>query len=407
MGFEEKHTKQFLMQMSAVACLAVMMTLLMLRGWEAGARRMLFEHDAAVVSFLLDHGISRQTAAEAVLSDGTLAEGEELLHKIGISAETDIRFMPAIYEVCAAQRRMVSLGGVLLLLLLFTCIFRYLGKTDRIYRDAAVVVERYMDNDFSLRLPELDGGALYRLFSRVNFMAAMLKTKQEAENRAKEFLKTSVADISHQLKTPIAALSLYQEIIRNEPDQIRTVVDFTKKSEAALSRMEGLVKSLLRITRLDAGSVVFSPKVYDAEELVRQAVEELADRAKREEKEIILSGDNTAKVFCDMEWSREGLGNVVKNALDHTGRGDKIIITWEQTPLMTRFTVADTGEGIAPEDIHHIFKRFYRSRKEQSAGVGLGLSVAKAIMEGQGGTIGVQSGTERGTKFMLSFLTKS
>ena len=108
-----------------------------------------------------------------------------------------------------------------------------------------------------------------------------------------------------------------------------------------------------------------------------------------------------------MEWSREGLGNVVKNALDHTGRGDKIIITWEQTPLMTRFTVADTGEGIAPEDIHHIFKRFYRSRKEQSAGVGLGLSVAKAIMEGQGGTIGVQSGTERGTKFMLSFLTKS
>ena len=72
MGFEEKHTKQFLMQMSAVACLAVMMTLLMLRGWEAGARRMLFEHDAAVVSFLLDQGISRQTAAEAVLSDGCL-----------------------------------------------------------------------------------------------------------------------------------------------------------------------------------------------------------------------------------------------------------------------------------------------------------------------------------------------
>ncbi len=75
MGFEEKHTRQFLVQMSAVACLAVMMTLLMLRGWEAGARRMLFEHDAAVVSFLLEHGISRQTAAEAVLSDGTLAEG--------------------------------------------------------------------------------------------------------------------------------------------------------------------------------------------------------------------------------------------------------------------------------------------------------------------------------------------
>ncbi len=403
MVFRERHTQIFLWQMAGIMCLAAVMMVLLIRGQEIRVRDMLYEHDAAVVSFLLDQGVPRETAARAVLSEEQHAAGEELLHRIGISEETDIRLVPVIREVCAVEKIVVSLAGTLFFILLFSAVFCYLRKTDRIYREAAAVVESYADNDFSRRLPEVYGGTLYWLFSRVNFMASELKAGKEAENRIKEFLKTTVSDISHQLKTPLAALSMYQEIILGEPERVETVIEFTQKAGAALARMEGLVSALLRITRLDAGNVVFSGKLFDASELAWQAVEGLMVRAGKEGKEIILSGDDRAKVFCDLEWSREALGNVVKNALDHTKKGERITLAWEQTPLMTRFTVTDNGEGIGAEDIHHIFKRFYRSRNAESAGAGLGLPLAKSILEEQGGTIGVESVSGEGAKFTLSF----
>lgn len=288
--------------------------------------------------------------------------------------------------------------------MIFASVFRYLKKRDNLYRTAIGIVENYTENDFSVKLPELYEGTLYQLFSRINFMAAMLKTKQEAENKVKEFLKNTVSDISHQLKTPLAALSMYQEIMMQEADQTDTVIAFAQKSETALARMEGLIKTLLKITRLDAGNVSFSKKLFDASELVMQAVEELEYRAEKEKKKMILSGEKGVRVWCDLEWSREALGNVVKNALDHTEEGDLITITWEQTPLMTRFTVKDSGEGISEEDIHHIFKRFYRSKSGgNSQGIGLGLSLAGSVIEEQGGTISVQSEKGNGTVFVLSF----
>ncbi len=220
----------------------------------------------------------------------------------------------------------------------------------------------------------------------------------------KEFLKTTVSDISHQLKTPLAALSLYQEIILNEPGEAETVALFAEKSQLALARIEGLVQTLLKITRLDAGAVIFFKKDFDAKELVLEAAEELKIRAEKEGKKLLLSGDGSARVYCDPDWSREALGNLIKNALDHTEEGDRIRITWEQTPLMTRFIVTDTGEGIEKEDLHHIFKRFYRCENSRSRqGIGLGLSLVKSIVDGQGGTVSVQSEPGRETTFTLAF----
>lgn len=404
MFWKEKHTRVFLMEILCLTCLTMIAGLVLARVQESRMRHMLFDHDAAIASSLLEQGVSKQAVAKAVLDTEISTAGKNLLYQIGISENTDIRLMPVLHEFCAAERMMVSLGGAIFFALLFWSIYHYLQKRDRIYQDAIIVVEKYADNDFSLRLPELYNGTLYQLFSHINFMAGVLKTRQETENKVKEFLKTTVSDISHQLKTPLAALSMYQEIILNEPDHAKTVSAFAKKSETALARMEGLIQSLLKITRLDAGNIIFTKKISEASELALQAVEELTDRAKKEKKELVLSGDKGVKVDCDMEWSREALGNIVKNALDHTKEYDRIVISWGQTPLMTRFTVTDTGEGIAKEDIHHIFKRFYKSKNiRNEQGVGLGLPLTKAIVEGQGGTISVQSEKGKGTEFILSF----
>lgn len=112
-------------------------------------------------------------------------------------------------------------------------------------------------------------------------------------------------------------------------------------------------------------------------------------------------------IICDMDWTSEAIGNLVKNALDHTEPGRTIHITWEKSPTMLRIFVSDNGNGIAPEDIHHIFKRFYRSKHSlDTPGIGLGLPLAKSIIEGQGGLISVQSDLNKGTTFTISFLTK-
>ena len=129
-----------------------------------------------------------------------------------------------------------------------------------------------------------------------------------------------------------------------------------------------------------------------------------AYRAKQEQKEIVLSGADDISLFCDRDWLSEAIGNIVKNALDHTEKGDTIHIKWKALPSAVQITVKDNGCGIHPEDLHHIFKRFYRSRfSKDTQGIGLGLPLAKAIIEAHGGLIEVESELGIGTSFIMNF----
>ena len=227
------------------------------------------------------------------------------------------------------------------------------------------------------------------------------------KRQAKEFLKDTISDISHQLKTPLAALAMYQEIVENEPDNAETVRQFVAKMGISLKRMEQLILSMLKITRLDTGNIVFEKNKCRVSELISHSINELTTRAKNENKEIQIEGDDEQQLICDMEWTGEAIGNIVKNALDHTQAGGIVRITWDSTPAMFRIFISDNGNGIAPEDIHHIFKRFYRSKHSlDTQGIGLGLPLAKSIIKGQGGIISVQSEVGNGTTFTLSFLTE-
>ena len=265
-----------------------------------------------------------------------------------------------------------------------------------------------INNDYSCHLPQDSEGDLFHLFASVEQLATMLKAKSETEHKTKEFLKSTISDISHQLKTPLAALMMYQEIIEAEPDNTETVKKFSQKTGTALKRIEQLILSMLKIARLDTGNILFDKRTCLIQELVKNAISELTIRATQEKKQIIVNGTSNQVIMCDMDWTSEAIGNLVKNALDHTEIGGIVKITWESTPTMIRILVSDNGSGIAPEDIHHIFKRFYRSKYSlNTPGIGLGLPLAKSIIEGQEGLISVQSVLHEGTTFSVSFLTKS
>lgn len=225
------------------------------------------------------------------------------------------------------------------------------------------------------------------------------------EHKAKIFLQNMVSNISHQLKTPLAALSMYMEIIMEEPENEEVVKDFTRKSIQSLERMKQLIRSLLTMARLDTGAIVFEKRQCLVSEIVEQAVNDLMERARYEGKEIRMEGQPKECLLCDPEWTIEAVGNLVKNGLDHTKAGGVIRIGGGQSLAVFRLSVADDGCGIAKEDIHHIFKQFYRSSTSSDRqGAGLGLSLAKSIVEGQGGNLSVESSPGEGSIFRMNFM---
>lgn len=269
---------------------------------------------------------------------------------------------------------------------------------------AVSAINAYLGGDVNARIECDEEGELYRLFHTVNAMAAVLNAHADNEKREKEFLKNTISDISHQLKTPLAALSIYNGLLKEEAEELPSIREFADLSEQELDRIETLVQNLLKITRLDAGSIVIEKEEENIAELMRDIELHFAYRARQKNKEIMLSGPEEASLLCDRDWLTEAIDNLVKNALDHTESGDFVRIEWTLRPYAVQICVRDNGSGIHPEDLHHIFKRFYRSRfSKDQQGIGLGLPLAKAIVEAHGGTITVDSEWGRGTAFTLNF----
>lgn len=283
--------------------------------------------------------------------------------------------------------------------------FWYFSRQNKIMENAVSQINSYLAGDVNARIECDNEGELYRLFHSVNSLAAILNAHAANELREKEFLKNTISDISHQLKTPLAALNIYNGLLQDEAEELPAVKEFAALSEQELDRIETLVQNLLKITKLDAGSIVLEKDMENVADMMRDVELHFLYRAKQEQKEIILSGADKIPLFCDRDWLIEAIDNIVKNALDHTEKGDAVHIEWNALSSAIQITVKDNGCGIHPEDLHHIFKRFYRSRfSKDKQGIGLGLSLSKAIIEAHNGTIEVDSELGMGTTFTINFL---
>lgn len=270
---------------------------------------------------------------------------------------------------------------------------------------AVAQINAYLAGDVNARIECDNEGELYRLFHSVNSLAAVLNAHADNELREKEFLKNTISDISHQLKTPLAALNIYNGLLQDESEASPTVKEFATLSEQELDRIETLVQNLLKITKLDAGSIVIEKTKENVADMMRDIELHFAYRARQEQKKIVLSGSDNVLLLCDRDWLIEAIDNIVKNALDHTEKGDTVRIEWKTVSSSVQIAVKDNGCGIHSEDLHHIFKRFYRSRfSKDKQGIGLGLPLAKAIVEAHNGTIEVDSELSRGTTFTMNFL---
>lgn len=401
----ERQTRRFYVFL-VTACIAQICLLGVCGIFQAqDIRRILVDRELAAASYLLAADVSPEVVAAAWNHREVTEEGVELLNKIGHTKQT--------YSYLLLLTEQTYLPLILILLcvgLVFAAVIligaaRFFRHREQVYEDAGKVIARYAQNQFAMHLPAGETGTIYQLFGSIEQLAQSLQAKSEMEYKAKIFLRDMISNISHQIKTPIAALSMYMEIIMEESGNEDVVKEFSRKSAQSLERIEHLVQSLLKMARLNTGNIVFEKQKCFASEIVEQAVYDLLERARREGKRILTEGEPQEALFCDSEWTKEAVGNLVKNALDHTEEGGVIRISWKQSPAVFHFNVEDNGCGIASEDIHHIFKQFYRSRTSSDRqGAGLGLSLAKGIVEGQGGSISVESRPGEGSIFKINFL---
>ncbi len=399
----EKETRKFYLFLAAVCTLQIcflgFFSILEIQN----IRQILVNKELTAASCLLENGVPPVLAAQALNAEKVTKEGIKLLKEIGHTGDAQW-YLLLVAEQYIFPVILRLLLGVLPAAAILAGAGLFFNKRNHLYENVEKTITRYAENQFGNHLPTGETGAIYQLFGSIEQLAMSLQAKNEMEYKAKVFLKNMISNISHQLKTPLAALEMYMEIILGEPCNEETVRNFSWKSMQSLERMEQLIQALLKMARLETGNIVFEKRPCYASELAAQAVGDLQQRAKQEGKEILMEGDPGEILVCDQEWTREAVANLVKNALDHTDRGGIVRVSWKRSLAVFCLTVQDNGCGIAPEDIHHIFKQFYRSRKSSDQqGAGLGLSLAKSIVEGQGGSLAVESRVGAGSVFWINF----
>lgn len=298
----------------------------------------------------------------------------------------------------------IGISALFMGVLIMAACYGYFKEQDEILEHAADQIREYISGSKDARIECQEEGELYRMFHEVNSLAAILNAHIEKEGREKEFLRNTISDISHQLKTPLAALNIYNGILQGEAEDLPTVREFAGLSEQELERIETLIQNLLKISKFDAGTIVMEKKRENVSEMMERVRKRFDFRAVQEGKKIVLAGDESSDFVCDCSWLSEAIANIVKNALDHTEEGESVRIEWKTSASLLQIAVEDNGSGIHPEDLYFIFKRFYRSRySKDTQGIGLGLPLAKSIIEAHGGSISVDSELGIGTTFYIYF----
>ena len=260
--------------------------------------------------------------------------------------------------------------------------------------------------DYTLDIRDNREGDLSIMKNEIYKITTLLREQAAALQHEKALLADSLADISHQLKTPLTSLTVLNDLLSEDPDEEKKAI-FLERMRAQLQRIEWLVSSLLKLSRLDAGSVTMKKEHIPVRTLVEKALATLSLPLEIKALQLCVEDDTAAGFTGDFEWSCEALINIIKNCIEHTPEEGLLRIFFGQNPIYTVIRITDSGSGIAPEDLPHIFTRFYKGKSAAPDQVGIGLAMARTIIEKQGGEITVKSEPGQGAEFTIKFYRKS
>lgn len=305
----------------------------------------------------------------------------------------------AAWMLCDARAALI----VLIVSLAFTAM--HFGVTRRRYRaisELSDTIDRVLHDCEENNISTSSEGELSILRAEIQKMVVRLRQTASALQADKSQLSDAIADISHQLRTPLTSMNLTVSLLRREnlPEPRR--IELTRDLQKSIRRIDWLIETLLKLSRLDAGTAKFESARISVRALVDRAVEPMTISMELRGLELETAVRDEA-FTGDLAWSVEALGNVIKNCVEHTPPGGKIAILARETPIFTEIAVSDTGSGFAPGDIPHLFERFYRGQNASADSVGIGLALAREIVARQNGTIQASNRREGGAQFLLRF----
>lgn len=263
-------------------------------------------------------------------------------------------------------------------------------------------IDLVLHNADQLYISEAKEGELSILQSEVTKMTLRIREQNEALKKEKQHLADSLADIAHQLRTPLTSANLTLSLLKNEPDQAQRTV-LIRETQESFAQMDWLLTSLLKLSRLDAGIITFQKQQIEVEELVNGAIRLLQIPMELHNIDLRTDIPKEAVLQGDRRWLGEAFQNILKNCMESAGDNGRIEILCRDTLLFTEITFHDSGPGFRKEDLPRLFERFYRGKNTDTAGYGIGLALCRTIITRQGGSVTAKNHPQGGAVFSIRF----
>lgn len=340
--------------------------------------------------------------SEALILDIITKEdnNSNVLSKYGINASTIKEI--SNFKKTQVNTIIITSSIYLIIVSLFGLYFIY---HNRKVKKEINVINKYLNEilkgSYELNIADYNEDELSILKNDIYKVTIKLKELSEYERKEQVYLMNTLEDISHQLKTPLTALMLTNDILKSGNLSESEYREFLNKETKELERMEWLTSTLLKYSKLDSGSVSLKKENIRAYDLIVSSLEPLNISIELKNIELVIENLNF-NLKCDINWTKEAFTNIIKNAVEHLEPKGNITITGENNPLYKAITIKDNGVGIKESDIKNIFKRFYSTNSSKNS-IGIGLNMAKLIFEKQNGTIEVTSKVGKYTEFKIIF----
>lgn len=295
----------------------------------------------------------------------------------------------------------ILLLSFIILIYLFV---RYYFKRDNEIEKIIKCLEKINQKNYEIDINDVSEDKLSILKHEIYKTTVMLKENTEKANQDKINLKNSLQDISHQLKTPLtSSIIMLDNIIDDLENDIEIKPEFIKKVKKDISKISFLIQSILKLSMFESNTITFIRKETPVKKIINSSIENIENLCDLKNIKIVVKDKSKNKIYCDYRWQVEALTNILKNALDYSFNDSIIIVEVDKNNTYTQIKIKDFGKGMSEDETINIFKRFYKGKNSSSDSNGIGLSLAKAIIEKDNGIVIVNSLKGEGTTFSIKY----
>ena len=290
------------------------------------------------------------------------------------------------------------------IIILILAFLRFNSKKDKEINEITKYIEEINRKNYKLNIDEMSEDELSILKNEVYKTTIMLKEAAENSNKEKLQLKDSLSDISHQLKTPLTSILIILDNLIDDPDMDKEIrEDFIRDIKMEITNISFFVQSILKLSKLDTNTVDFIEEKTYIKDIVDEVVKNLSTLCDLRNIKIITKYKENTKIICDFRWQVEAFSNIIKNCIEHSKDNTNILLEVDENNVYSQVVIKDNGTGIEKEDLPHIFERFYKGKNSSNESCGIGLSLAKSIIEKSNGNIYVESKVGKGSTFTIKY----